>query len=115
MQSSHNLRTNCPFYGFAEIYGWFRDSRGNECALVEGHTPCRMEMEGKKPVWYNCPASTEQSFSDFEKSLAGLRIFPNELWPLGEAKWEGISLKAWYDYITLGKPLFSELPDHINS
>jgi hypothetical protein len=90
------------------------DSNGNQCPLIKGYFPCRMETEGKDPDWYKCSTSTGESFSDFEESLKEVRVFPAELWPLGplkpgvESRWGGISLRAWYDYITAGKPLFPD-------
>lgn len=44
----------CPFYGHASFGPTFLPSNGNQCALIRGHSPCRMEVEGSHPNWDEC-------------------------------------------------------------
>lgn len=110
------MRTKCPFYGFYHTYEYelFLDQKGNQCPLIiSAYAPCEREMKGKDINWVHCKADLswmksrskpkEEILSAIEEMIENSIIFPNELKPKDNKEWEGISLRAWHDYIVYGK------------
>jgi len=89
-------RPLCPFYGFHFNGEFMKDTRGNQCALMEGNYPCQMEIDGRKPNWNICSVNTEDYREDLE-SIAEIQTFPREF--ADGKEWSGISLRDWRDYI----------------
>ena len=92
----------CPFYGMAMGEGYFLDTNGNQCALISGrHSPCKMELDGEKPNWYNCSHNNSEIILDLMNRNPPIKIFPDELK-------KGINFKEWYEYV-MGKSLGENL------
>ena len=93
------IHQTCPFYGFSPA---LIDTRGNQCALIEGHSPCKMEMREQKPSYSNCPvAGMPEAYRIIQILIEkDPRIFPEELHPKDALSWDGISFRGWFNLIT---------------
>ena len=94
-------RKKCPFYGFNDAgYNSLIDTRGNQCPLKAGFSPCVFEFSGTNPDWNACPFNrlSGVSLEDFEN----YQVFPNEFTPADNSLWEGISFRDWADYTLNG-------------
>lgn len=96
----------CPFYGFNSA---LLDTNGNGCPWIGDHSSCKMEIEGLRPNWEICDyKESEQVKIRLPDLLVRERIFPEELRPLRDPAWDGISFYYWYNHIISGTPLFPE-------
>lgn len=95
-------RHRCPFYGFhySGFQKVFMDSEGNQCAIImQAYAPCKMEFRGQTPDWDKCPFNNWRNREILESIKDSAMVFPKELWPKGEKKWDGIPLDEWMEYV----------------
>ena len=91
-------RPPCPFYGFAMFGGSLMDSKGNQCALAGGHSPCGMAVRRETPTWVSCPR-WEMTPEDMQQ-VREFTIFPDECHPEGAKSWEGMPFGDFIDAVT---------------
>jgi len=93
-------RYRCPFYGFHAAGGGLFDSEGNQCALVGGHSPCRMELAGQTPDWDECTTfNYGDNVAKLEEVADSLVAFPMEFRPEEIRSWKGVPFRAWRKYV----------------
>ncbi len=92
-------RTRCAFYGFIRVFGSMIDTKRNHCGFKAGlYSSCYRKKVGEEPDWSGCVFNAEE----YEWRMDGIskktRVYPKEFRP-GKARWEGIPLEIWMDYI----------------
>ena len=97
-------RPKCPFYGFSFSLGTFLDSRGNQCPLKKGYSPCVFSYNKESPNWNECPYNTgnhglSKANPGLLEKLKDLKIFPEE------CDTKGVRFGDWTEYILHDKPL----------
>lgn len=68
----------CPFYGFHMAPGMLLDSHGNQCALIDGYSPC-VRIPEEIPSWENCCYNNSANESKIEKIANSFKVFTDRM------------------------------------
>lgn len=69
----------CPFYGMMRIPpNSIAEQNGNQCALVAGQSPCRMQMNGDKANWDICGFNRPEETVGLFERLETVQVFKGE-------------------------------------